>query len=525
VLGSGVETGHLFSFADAAVGTASIIHGGARSEGHITFGSGAHATETVAAPTELEPLSAASIAYTRPSAHSAGLALTAGVATASSNLNYGATTIGYGATLQLGAGDFHFDSLSVANGGLISVDNSKGPVRLFVYGGFSYAGLIRELLPDRANVLFAVTSCTDIAVDGPFRGTLFAPFAAINVKAVPAGHTGAFYGASVNLQPGTTMRHHAFKRDDCGQVDDGCGNTFGCTATRLCATADALASVTPTAECVLARHDGTFVGRFGYNNSSSKQVAVSAGPTNQLSVGSQFQPQVFEPGAHPAALYVKLQGSLTWKVGTQQATISTSSPRCQGVVEGLDTPIRVTGGHDNDSGAGTPGTQNYSPLDFQIPNKLPVSLGGAGNGTTTLTYRNLSGGLVTCTYRGGSRVPTAVKDLDRARGRFYNFVSCTNGAAAGSTATGSQWTVNVISGDPTYSQTEVTARLGPGCSVVDAPIPADVSIQTRQNFSWKKTQPLADTDPTGLPALYYAWIPLASAISTQSACNVASRPL
>lgn len=505
VLGSGVQTGHLFSFADVAIGTSSVIHGGVRSEGQIAFASNARATETVAAPTELEPLSAVSIAYTRPTARSAGLTVTAR-ATASSNLNYGSTTISYGGTLQLGPGDFHFDSLSVANGGVISVDNSKGPVRIFVYGAFTYAGLIRELRPDLANVLFVVTSCTDVTLDGPFRGTLFAPFASINLKAVPAGHTGSFFGASVNLLSDATVRHHAFKRDDCAQVDDGCGNTFGCTGTRLCASSDALASVTPIGECVLARHDGTFVGRFGYNNTSGRQVAISAGSTNQLSAGSQFQPQVFEPGQHPAALYARLQGSLTWKIGTQQATISTNSPRCQGVVEGLDTPIRITGAHDNDTGANTPGTQTSTPLDFEIPKKLAVSLGGAGSGTATLTYRSVSAGLVTCTYRGGSRVPTAVKDLDRARGRFYNFVSCTNGAAAGSTATGSQWTVNVVSGDPTYSQTEVTAKLGPGCSVIDAPIPADVSIQTRQSFSWKTAQPLAEKDPTGLPALYYAWI-------------------
>lgn len=504
--GTNVETGALFSFSDANVDAGSVIHGPASSEGHIVLASGARVTQAVAAPTELEPLSTASVAYTRPSTHVDGFVATSRAVAATANVDYGPTTIGDAGELKLAAGDYHFDSLTVEDTGLISIDNAAGPVRIFVHGAFSYAGVTRETLPEKANILFATTTCNDITISGPFRGTLLAPSAAITLKAVPVGHTGAFFGASVNVEAGTIVQHAPFERGDCAQVDDGCGTTFGCSATKACASPSELASITPRAECVLARKDGSFVARFGYDNSSSSAISASAGPQNKLSSGSQFQTQTFDPGHHEAAFYVKLQSSLTWTVGSKQATVTTSSPRCQNIVEGLDTPIRVTGGHDNESGASTPGSQNHAPVDFQIPKKLTVSLGGAGNGTATLTYQDTNAGQVVCTYRGGSRVATAVRDLDRARGRFYNFVSCSNGAAAGSTANGSQWTVNVVSGDPTYSQTQVTAQVGPGCSVMEAPIPADVSIQTRQGFSWKDTQPLAETDPAGLPAMYYAWI-------------------
>lgn len=505
-LGNTVATGHLFSSANASVGTGSVIHGSARSAGSITFAAGARATETVRTSTELTPFGAESVAYTRPSARANGLAASSTAVTASPSLNYGPSNVSYGGVLKLTAGDFHFDSLTVARGGLISVDNTAGPVRVFIYGAFNFAGVIREALADKANVLFVQTSCNDVTLEGPFRGTLLAPAASIRLKPVAAGHTGAFFGASVIVEPGTIVRHHAFKRSDCAQADDGCGSTLGCSATKLCAPPTALASVTPIAECVLARGDGTFVARFGYNNAASATVSISPGAQNKLSTGTQFQSQVFEPGRHEGAFYVKLSNSLTWTLGTKQASLSTSSSRCQGVVEGLDRPIRVVGSHDNESGASTPGTQAHAPLDFQVPPRLAVSLGGAGNGTATLKYRDLTAGLVTCTYRGGSRVATAVKDFDRARGRFYDFVSCTNGAAKGSTATGSEWTVNVVSGDPTYSQTNVTAEVGPGCSALDAPIPADISVKTRESFSWKTTQALADTDPNGLPALYYMWI-------------------
>jgi len=505
-LGAAVQIGELFSVAKASIGAGSIVHGVARSSGTLTLAPGASATEGVSASVSMTPFVRESVSYTRPSATQPGIVARGTSVVAKPDLNYGTTSLGYGATLQLSAGDYHFDALTISRGGLISIDNSGGPVRVFVHGAFSYSGVIRENLPDVPNVLFVQTSCNPVTLAGPFSGTLVAPAASIVLKSVPTGHTGAFFGATVKVEPGTTVRHRGFERNDCTQADDGCGTAFGCPATKLCATPNEIANLTPVAECVLARPGGELVARFGYDNTSAASVGLSAGQLNSLSSGPQFQVETFEPGRHEGAFYVKLQSSLTWTLGTKQATLSANSPRCTGIVEALDPPIRVTATRDNESGSGVPGTQTHAPITFQIPSTLPVSVGGAGNGTAKLTYRDLTAGLVTCTYRGRSRTTVAVKDLDRARGRFYDFVSCDNGATKGASAVGSEWTVNVVSGDPTYSETEVTLQVGPGCTTLDAPIPADVSVATRQNFSWQNTQPLAETDPTGLPALYYAWI-------------------
>ena len=50
-----------------------------------------------------------------------------------------------------------------------------------------------------------------MTVEAPFTGTLVAPDAPINLATVGApGHTGAFYGKDVTVQPDNTIVHFPF---------------------------------------------------------------------------------------------------------------------------------------------------------------------------------------------------------------------------------------------------------------------------------------------------------------------------
>ncbi|HYQ29750.1 MAG TPA: hypothetical protein VER04_21125, partial [Polyangiaceae bacterium] len=147
---------------------------------------------------------------------------------------------------------------------------------------------------------------------------------------------------------------------------------------------------------------------------------------------------------------------------------------------------------------------------FTIPKTIPVLVGSSGNGQATLGYKTPSGANVTCSYNGGSSVAHPTTDLELAKGRSYDFQSCSNGAAAGSDATGTQFGLSVVNGDAQdpAKRTIIELSLGKtGCSgKLDPPISAADSVRIRDAFSWSQTRAVPEADAQGRPTLYYALI-------------------
>ena len=147
-----------------------------------------------------------------------------------------------------------------------------------------------------------------------------------------------------------------------------------------------------------------------------------------------------------------------------------------------------------------------APVHFEIPDMLPVSRGNAGNGTAILTFTTAGGASVSCTYRGGASVEHPETLLELAKGREYLFDSCSNGAEAGSTVTGSDFSLSV-QGDPEGAggTAAIDLALGDGCDgALRAPISPAHSIEMLQAFDWSATHALPETNADGTPTLYYA---------------------
>ncbi len=146
-------------------------------------------------------------------------------------------------------------------------------------------------------------------------------------------------------------------------------------------------------------------------------------------------------------------------------------------------------------------------ISFKIPRRLRVTQGNAGNHTALFRYRDQQDGVVTCTYRGGSSLAAPVTPLDLARGLTYRFVSCTNGAAAGTATLGKEFwlTIDGIPAPP-IGYTMVELHLD-GCGgTLDPPLEPEESAALAESFSWATTSPLPERDAQGRPTLYYALI-------------------
>lgn len=148
-----------------------------------------------------------------------------------------------------------------------------------------------------------------------------------------------------------------------------------------------------------------------------------------------------------------------------------------------------------------------APLAFTLPASLRVTQGNAGNHKAELWYRDGAGNTVNCDYRGGSDEPHPEGDSQRELGQRYVFERCDNGARAGDAASAIWFKLHVRGGDQKdpAGLTEVELKLG-GTGDLEPPLSPPDSIQIRDAFSWERTQPVAETNAEGHPALYSALI-------------------
>lgn len=175
------------------------------------------------------------------------------------------------------------------------------------------------------------------------------------------------------------------------------------------------------------------------------------------------------------------------------------------------SPVLLTARH------GTPSTfDNGSVIHFQIPKSLPVVDGNAGNHQSFLSFDDETGSRVICTYRGTSTMAQPDSLVENARGSTVTFEACDNGLVAGDRTSGRNFRLEAF-GALNHYWGDLTLKLAlgddpanagePGCSgILEPPILPGDSVAMLQDFSWDMTQPLAETDPDGHPALYSAKI-------------------
>lgn len=119
---------------------------------------------------------------------------------------YGRMLVEARSALVLRSGQYVMDALDVEPQGVLEIDNTRGPVWLWVRSALALRGEMWTYFAG-LNVLFgyAGTAAPDLA--GPFRGTLVVPNASLRLPATPRPHVGSFFARDIDLAPGAMVEH------------------------------------------------------------------------------------------------------------------------------------------------------------------------------------------------------------------------------------------------------------------------------------------------------------------------------
>lgn len=100
----------------------------------------------------------------------------------------------------------------------------------------------------------------------------------------------------------------------------------------------ACAPVQPVAECIDSNSSG-LLGTFGFINSNPFPVTIPVGVNNTFTVSpaGRGQPTTLQAGTNKGVFVVPFKDQATWKLGSTTATITSTSPVCQGGCVGTST--------------------------------------------------------------------------------------------------------------------------------------------------------------------------------------------
>jgi hypothetical protein len=144
---------------------------------------------------------------------------------------YGNVVVPAGATLVLHAGAYYLESLDVQGQAIVEIDNSYGPVYLWVRSSFGMSGTM-VLYRETPNVLWGYAGTAAPRIETAFHGTLVAPRADVTLPAAAQNHTGAFFAHSITVGDGAIIEHQPFQSAD---VDYSAAPDYGeCFESEVC---------------------------------------------------------------------------------------------------------------------------------------------------------------------------------------------------------------------------------------------------------------------------------------------------
>ena len=303
----GVESklGMITSTAPVFLRDRSHIFGAVTSGGGVTKSNGVVVDGNVTANTSAGPPDVASWQISFPQStqnvtlnRSQSLELLAG--------SYSQVTVYGGAALKLRTGTYFIDQLDLESQASITLDESAGPIVLYVKSSLIYRGNVTGGTADR--LLLVYLGGQAVALETSFHGTFVAPGASVRLGVGGTPHSGAVFARDVQVDPDVKFIALPFASWD-----------------------SVLIGVSPTLNCVVALDNTTLAALFGYRNTTSSSVKLGAGARNFFSSATDVgQPILFVPGdVHIASIQTfPADGQLSWTIGQQSVVASSSSNRC-----------------------------------------------------------------------------------------------------------------------------------------------------------------------------------------------------
>jgi len=134
-----------------------------------------------------------------------------------------------------GSGRYTFGgALDLEPSSTLEVDNTAGPVHIYASGGFIFRGAIAPRDPTKNNILIGIAGTGAIPIDSSFNGILVAPYGAVTLGTVTAGHFGAVYAKSILASPHTDFHHRPFTRSDMCDPSAPCDGLCQCDPGGAC---------------------------------------------------------------------------------------------------------------------------------------------------------------------------------------------------------------------------------------------------------------------------------------------------
>jgi len=124
---------------------------------------------------------------------------------------YAGLTVNSRSTITLKTGSYFLDNFQIEPNATLRLDDSAGPIFIYIRQSFNFKGLLVRTQTGHPQLLVGYLGTSSAFVGGPFRGTILAPNAEINLATVGAtGHEGAFFGKVVRVAADVQVVHRPF---------------------------------------------------------------------------------------------------------------------------------------------------------------------------------------------------------------------------------------------------------------------------------------------------------------------------
>jgi hypothetical protein len=305
-VGSPVKVGNVVSEGSVVLANNTTVNGSVTTGGTLTEQQGAVVTGTITKQAVATD-STRKITVTFPTSAPA-ITLQPGASQVLAPGSYGSVTVNSRATLSLSTGTYLFASFDSEPQATLSLNESAGPIFIYVENALLYKGNETQTGGD-GNVFFGFFGTQPVSLQAPFRGTLVAPNAPVELTTQTAGFSGAFWGSTLQVDPSSPI------------------TALGAVLPPAAAT-----GVSPTVNCVVQLSSTQLGAVFGYTNTTGANVTLGAGAHNMFSPGNtdRGQPILFVPGTLPIATFQTFAPgtSLSYTIGQQSVVASANTPAC-----------------------------------------------------------------------------------------------------------------------------------------------------------------------------------------------------
>lgn len=119
---------------------------------------------------------------------------------------FGTMRVFSGGTLTLTTGSYYLDALVLEPGAKVVLSQDTGPVIVYVRQSAILRGsVVSSVNGSPPDFLLGYLGTSELFVEMPFSGTVVAPSAKLTLRSVPSGHTGSFFGRTIEVGPNTTI--------------------------------------------------------------------------------------------------------------------------------------------------------------------------------------------------------------------------------------------------------------------------------------------------------------------------------